>query len=123
MWTGIVLVCCLSLAVASALLQKRICCAATGSGAVRDFRQFTAEQLDRDVRGRVPLGSPRTFVEGFLNGEGMRFSYDPSQQAILAVAPCVKGSGIVLKSLGFSFKFDSDSRLKSIDSKVHLTGP
>lgn len=62
-------------------------------------------------------------VEGFLTGEGMKFSYDPSLNAILANAPCLKGSGIVIKSLGLTFRFNSDSKLGSIESHVHLTGP
>jgi hypothetical protein len=53
----------------------------------------------------------------------MKFSYDPSLNAILANAPCLKGSGIVIKSLGLTFRFNSDSKLKSIESHVHLTGP
>jgi glucokinase len=109
--------------VASVLFQRTACRAATGNGAIRDFHQFTAEQLERDVRNHVPLGSPRVYVEGFLSGEGMKFSYDPSLNAILASAPCIKGSGIVIQSLGFTFRFDSDSKLKSIESQVHLTGP
>lgn len=109
--------------VASVLLERAACHAATKNGAIRDFRQFTPEQLDRDVRNRVPIGSPRVYVEGFLSGEGMKFGYDPSLSAILASAPCIKGSGIVIKSLGFTFRFDSDSKLKSIESQVHPTGP
>ena len=104
-------------------LQRAACRAATNNGAIRDFHSVTSEQLDRDVRNRVPLGSPRAYVEGFLSGEQMRFTYDPSQNAVLASAPCTKGSGIVIKSLGFTFSFDSDSKLTSIESKVHLTGP
>ncbi len=53
----------------------------------------------------------------------MKFNYDPSMNAILANAPCLKGSSIVIKSLGLTFRFDSDSKLKSIESHVHLTGP
>jgi hypothetical protein len=75
------------------------------------------------VRSRVPLESSRVFVEGFLTEEGMKFGYDPSLNAIVANAPCLKGSGVVMKSLGFTFRFDSDSKLKSIESHVHLTGP
>lgn len=105
------------------LLKRAACRAATGNGAVRDFSQFTAEQLDRDVRRRIPIGSPRAYIESFLSGEGMKFNYDASLNVILANAPCLKGSGIVIQSLGFTFRFDSDSKLKSIESQVHLTGP
>jgi hypothetical protein len=123
-WTVIILALSVAAAgVGSVLLARAACRAATGNGAIRDFRQFTAEQLEGDVRSRVPLGSSRAFVEGFLTGEGMKYSYDPSLNAILANAPCFKGSGIVMKSLGLAFRFDSDSKLKSVESHVHLTGP
>ncbi len=97
--------------------------AATEDGAIRDFHDFTGEQLEQEVRSRVPLGSPRVFVEGFLTGEGMRFTYVPSMNAIVADAPCLKGTGIILVSLGLTFRFDKDSRLTAIDAKVQLTGP
>jgi hypothetical protein len=105
------------------LLERSARRAATWNGAVRDFHQVTAQELDRDVRNQVPLGSDRAFVQGFLIREGMKFSFDPSSQAILANAPYLKGSGfLVRESLGFTFEFDDASKLKSIDSKVHLTG-
>jgi hypothetical protein len=53
----------------------------------------------------------------------MKFSYDPSLNPILANASCLKGSGIVVKSPGSTFRFDSDAKLKSIESRTHLTGP
>ena len=53
----------------------------------------------------------------------MKFSYDASLNATLASAPCLKGSGIVVKSLGLTFRFDHESKLISIESHVHLTGP
>jgi hypothetical protein len=123
-WTIVILACLVVFAaIASVSFEKAACRAATENGAIRDFHQFTAEQLERDVRNRLPLGSSRMSVEDFLNEEGMRFSYDPSLKAIFANAPCVEGSGIVIKSLGFTFRFNSDSKVKSIESQVHLTGP
>jgi hypothetical protein len=123
-WTVFILVLFAAAAgVGSVLLSRAACRAATENGAIRDFRQFTAEQLERDVRSRVPLESSRVFVEGFLTREEMKLNYDPSRNAILANAPCLKGSGIVIESLGLTFRFDGDSKLKSIESHVHLTGP
>jgi hypothetical protein len=110
------------LGVWSVLLSRAEWRNATQNGTFRDFREFTTDQLERDVRSRVPLGSSRVFVQGYLTGEEMRFSYDPKLNAIWAGAQC-KGSGIIMQSLGLRFQFDSDSKLKSIDSKVHLTGP
>ena len=120
---GAVALCAAIAAVGSVLLSRSACRAATKNGTVRDFRQFTGEKLERDLRGRVPLGSSRALVEDFLTKEGMRFSYDPSLNATLASAPCLKGSGIIVKSLGLTFRFDHESRLISIESRVHLTGP
>lgn len=124
LWTiGAVILCAAVAAVGSVLLSRSACRAATNNGMVRDFRQFTNEDLERDVRGQVPLGSSRMFVENFLTKEGMKFGYDSSLNATLASAPCLKGSGIVVKSLGLTFRFDHESKLVSIESRVHLTGP
>ena len=124
MWTvGAIVVCMAVATLGSVLLSRSACQAATKDGTIKDFRQFTAGELERDVRNRVPLGSTRGVVESFLMTEGMRFSYDPSLNAILANAPCLKGSGIVVKSLGLTFRFDHESKLISIESHVHLTGP
>ena len=125
LWTiGTVSCLALCIGLASLLLDRSARRAATGDGAVRDFHEITAARLDRDVRSRVPLGSTRAFVEDFLAKEGMRFSSDASSQTILANAPYAKGSNFVVReSLGFAFQFDDASKLKSIDSRVHLTGP
>jgi len=117
---------CLALCIglASLLLERSARRAATDNGAIRDFHDVTAEKLDRDVRRNLPLGSTRAFVEEFLAKEGMRFSFDASSQTIHANAPYVKGSNFVIhESLGFTFQLDDASKLKSIDSRVHLTGP
>jgi hypothetical protein len=108
----------------SLLLERSARRAATDNGAIKDFHDVTAEKLDRDVRVSLPLGSSRAFVEEFLAKEGMRFSFDSSSQTIRANAPYVKGSNFVIyESLGFTFRFDGASKLNSIDSRVHLTGP
>jgi hypothetical protein len=109
---------------ASLILERSARRAATDNGAIRDFHDVTVEKLDQDVRRNLPLGSTRALVEEFLAKKGMRFSFDASSQTIRANAPYVEGSNfIVHKSLGFTFQLDDASRLKSIDSRVHLTGP
>jgi hypothetical protein len=114
----------LCLGLASFLLERSARRAATDNGAIRDFHEVTVEQLNRDVRRNLPLGSTRAFVEEFLAKEGMRFSFDASSQTIHANAPYVKGSNFVIReSLGFTFQLDDASKLKSIESKVWLTGP
>jgi len=113
----------LCVGLASLLLERSAGRAATDNGAIRDFHDVTAEKLDRDVRRNLPLGSTRSFVEEFLAKEGMRFSFDASSQTIHANAPYVRGSNFMVReSLGFTFQFDDASTLKSIESKVHLTG-
>ena len=120
---GALVLCVAVVALGSILLSRSACRAATKNGTVKDFHNFSGEELERDVRGQVPLGSSRTFVENFLTKEGMKFTYDSSLNATLANAPCLKGSGIVVKSLGLTFRFDHESKLVSIESRVHLTGP
>ena len=124
-WVVVILGClALSLGLAASFLERSARRAATGNGAVRDSHQVTADEIDRDIRTRVPLGSPRAFVEGYLTGAGMKFNFDPSTQTIRANAPYLKGSSfVVYQSLGLTFQFDDAYKLKSIDSKVHLTGP
>ena len=124
LWTvGAVVLCVAVAAVGSVLLSRSACRAATKNGTMRDFHNFTGEEIERNVRAHAPLGSPRAFIENFLTKEEMKFSYDSSFNATLASAPCLKGSGIVVKSLGLTFRFDHDSKLVSIESRVHLTGP
>ena len=124
LWTvGAVFLCAAVAAGGAVLLSRSACRAATQNGAMRDFRQFTGEELERNVRSQVALGSSRAFVENFLTKEGLKFNYDSSLNATLANAPCLKGSGIVVRSLGLTFQFDHESKLVSIESHVHLTGP
>jgi hypothetical protein len=125
LWTASVASClALCIGLASLLLERSARRAATDNGAVKDFHEVTAEKLDRDIRSNLPLGSTRAFVEDFLTKEGMRFNFYASSQTILANAPYVRGSNfLVYESLGFTFQFGDASKLKSIDSKVHLTGP
>jgi hypothetical protein len=124
LWTvGAAVLCAAVAAAGSALLTRSVCRAATANGSIRDFRKFTDQELERDVRRQVPLDSSRAFVEDFLTKEGMKFNYDSSLNATLANAPCLKGSGIILKSLGLTFQFDGQSKLLSIESHLHLRGP
>jgi len=90
---------------------------ATDDGAYRDFRQYTTEQLEQDIRSRVPLGSSREFVVGFLTREQMKFANDPKMNAISAGAQC-QGRGFHKRALWLSFHFDGDSKLTSIYARV-----
>jgi hypothetical protein len=122
-WTAVILaLCAMAAGVGSVLLSRAGWREATENGTFRDFREFTGKQLEQDVRSRVPIGSSREFVQGFLTGEEMKFGYEPKLDAIGANVQC-KGRGIITESLGLIFRFDSDSKLKSIESHVYLTGP
>jgi hypothetical protein len=122
-WTAALLALCAAAAGVGSVLYSRVEWRnATENGTYRDFRDFTGKQLEQDVRSRVPLGSSREFVDGFLTGEEMNFSPNPKLNTIGANVQC-KGSGIITESLGLIFRFDSDSKLKSIESHVYLTGP
>jgi hypothetical protein len=122
-WTAAILALCAAVAGVGSVLYSRVEWRnATENGRYRDFRDFTGKQLEQDVRSRVPLDSSREFVDGFLTGEEMTFSHDPKLNTIGANVQC-KGSGIITESLGLIFRFDSDSKLKSIESHVYLTGP
>ena len=120
---GIFVLFAITATIGSFLFARAACRTATKNGAIRDFRQFTAQELETEVRSQVPIESSREFVEAFLVREGMGSSYEPSLSAVVANAPCLKGSGIVIESLGLTFRFDRDSKLKSIEARVHLTGP
>ncbi len=124
LWTvGVIVLCAVVATVGAGLLSRSACRAATMNGTVRDFLQFSDEEIERHVRSQLPPGSSRAFVEDFLTKEGMKFSYDAPLNATVALAPCLKGSGIVVKSLGLTLRFDRESKLVSIESRVHLTGP
>ena len=125
LWVILSVVCLAScLWLTSLFLERSARRRATENGAFKDFHDVTSEKLDRDVRAHIPLGSTRDFVEGFLTGQGMQFSFDARSQAIYAVARNLKGSNFIIEtSLGFTFHFEGASRLTSIDSRVNLTGP
>jgi hypothetical protein len=109
--------------VTDSYLERSARKAAAGPGG-KDFHEVSAEDLERDVRAEVPLGSTRDFVEELLKQKRMKFSFDPATQSVAATAPYFKGSNfVVYRSLGFAFRFDDVSQLKSIDTNVKFTGP
>ncbi len=84
----------------------------------------TSDELEREIRAALPLGSSLSSVEGFLSKRGLEFSFDKSSGSVFAIARKLKGStALASKSLQLQFRFDDDSRLKSIDAKVLYTGP
>ena len=92
--------------------------------ATTNFHQIKAEALEREIRNALPIGSSLEAVEIFLQKRGLEFSFEKSTKTIYAMARETKGSNlIIIESLGFQFHFDDELKLKSIESKVHLTGP
>jgi hypothetical protein len=84
----------------------------------------TAEALEHEIRGTLPLGSSLFTVQDFLSKRGIEFSFEASSKSVYAVARKLKGSTTVAsKSLSLQFHFDDASNLKSIDTKVLYTGP
>jgi hypothetical protein len=94
------------------------------NGAATDIHQMTAEALEREIRDRLPTGSPLATVDGFLNKRGIEFSFEASSKTLYATARKLKGSTILAsKSLTLKFHFDDALNLKSIDTKALYTGP
>src|SRR5260370_40081497 len=74
------------------------------TGAVKDIHQMTAEALEREIRNRLPTGSPLATVKGFLNERGIEFSFEASSKTLHATARKLKGSTI-LASKSLTVKF------------------
>jgi hypothetical protein len=87
------------------------------------FGHVKAEDLDREVRNALPVGSSLDTVEAFLRKRGFEPSFEESSKTVNAIARETKGSNFIIESLAFQFHFDEEMRLTSIDSKVYLTGP
>jgi hypothetical protein len=110
-----------ALAIADTLLERSARRAATNNGAFRDFHNLTASELEQQIHNGLPIGSSRTAVDNYLSNQGMRFS--SSIDEIDALAPYLKGSGIVRNDMVIKFHFNGIGKLQSIDTKIHLTGP
>jgi hypothetical protein len=94
------------------------------NGAATDIHQMTAEALEREIRSRLPTGSPLATVEDFLKKREIEFSFEASSKTLYATAHKLKGSTMLAsKSLTLKFHFDDALNLKSIDTKVLYTGP
>ncbi|MGD0577573.1 MAG: hypothetical protein ABSC08_01465 [Bryobacteraceae bacterium] len=86
--------------------------------------RVNTEALKREIRVALPLGSPISAVEGFLQKRGIEFSFEASSKTGYAIVRNIKGSSIIVsKSLTLKFHFDDTLNLKSIDAEVLYTGP
>lgn len=94
------------------------------NGAGTDIHQMDAEALEREIRNKLPIGSPLAAVEGFLKKREIEFSFEASSKTLYATARKLKGStNLTSKSLTLKFHFDDGLNLTSIDTKVLYTGP
>jgi len=92
--------------------------------AVTNKNLVDPDRFELEVRTQLPLGSPRSRVEEFLNQRGITFGYDDASGTMTGIVRRVKGSNVVVtKSLQLRFQFDIRSTLKSIQSKTLYTGP
>jgi hypothetical protein len=83
----------------------------------------TSEELEREIRAELPIGSSLSTVQGCLTRRELEFSFQTSSRTIVAIARRLPGStAVVSKSLQLEFLFDDASKLKSIDAKVLYTG-
>jgi len=111
-----------SLAIAEALLERGARRSATRNGAIRDFHDVTAAELEQQIRNSLPIGSSRADVENYLSNQRMR--YRNSTDEIDAAAPYIKGSNFVVRStMGITFQFNANEQLQAIHTNVTLTGP
>lgn len=80
--------------------------------------------VEQEIRAELPKGSSLSTVENFLARCGLDFSFDPSTNAVYALAKNLEGStALVSKSLQVQLYFDDASTLSSISTKVLYTGP
>ena len=94
------------------------------NGAATDIHQMTTEALEREIRNRLPTGSPLAMVEDFLSKRGIEFSFEASSKTVYATARKLKGGTILAsKALTLKFHFDDALNLKSIDAEVLYTSP
>jgi hypothetical protein len=92
-------------------------------GTMLDYHQMTTQALEHEIRTALPVGSSLDAVDEFLEKRGIDHSYEKSSRTVYAIARKLKGSTtLASESLSLKFRFDDDSRLKSIDSKVLYTG-
>jgi hypothetical protein len=81
------------------------------------------DQLDRDLRAALPIGTPRDTVEAALRSRHLEFSYDSGGRRIETGARDMKGSNpLVEVRLTLQFHFDQNELLEKIDSRVVNTG-
>ena len=87
------------------------------------IQKMDPDELDRQIRKALPLGTSLTEVQTYLRQPGIEASFDPATNTEFAAIRNVQGSSfVILRTAGFEFAFNDNMRLKSITYKVELTG-
>ena len=88
------------------------------------IQKFDIQGLDRKFKSALPLGTPLSAVQSYLNQPGVHTSFDQATHAEFAVIRNIRGSSFLIeRSVCFYFTFDDNLNLRSITNKEELTGP
>ena len=96
----------------------------------RSYVRTTAAQVDREIRGQLPLGTSKAEVEAYLERKAIPHSWTQERAAgaehrneEIGMIRGTSVRGLIETSLQLSFKFDDQSRLTSYSIKELYTGP
>lgn len=80
--------------------------------------------LEHNLRSELPMGSPLAVVEDSLRRRKLEFTFEASSRSVYAIVRGVKGGGFLIEeSVLYTFRFDEELKLRSIEVKTELTGP
>jgi hypothetical protein len=83
-----------------------------------------AGKTERDVREALPPGTSQPTINQYVSSRGWPHLYDPSKHEETALLRRVRGNDFLIQtSILYTFHFDDAAKLKSIETKMELTGP
>lgn len=89
-----------------------------------DIHRMSFQSLDREVHGKLHVGSPLRTVQDYLKERGIEYSFEASTKTLYATARNLRGSTIAsTKSLTIEAHFDDAATLKCLKTKESYTGP
>ena len=96
----------------------------------RSHVRVTKSQIDNEIRGQLPLGTPRAVIETFLDKRAIAHHYfedsanaaedSRTEYGMIRNASAI---GLIRTDLQLRFKFDSQSRLTGYSVQELYTGP
>ncbi len=97
-------------------------------GQIADYfynrHRIDSDAVEHSLRSELPMGSPLAVVEDSLRRRKMEFSFEASSHSVYAIVRGVRGSSFLIeRSVLYTFHFDEELKLRSIDLKTELTGP